>query len=105
MNTKARITVEDTETPEAARFNGWVTIAKNAIWVIGLIALGVLKLSNIDAINNAQDEKLARMQEENKLIKANIDSINNKQVEQLVMLTKLVTIAEQRQESPDRKGK
>ena len=29
MNTKARITVEETDTPESARFNGWVTIAKS----------------------------------------------------------------------------
>jgi hypothetical protein len=89
--------VLDTDKDEnmSSHFNSWVTLAKNAIWVLGLVAVGAIKLNSIDNVNAVQDEKIARIQEESKIIKATIDSINNKQVDQLVMLTKLLTIVEQ----------
>lgn len=93
---------------EGSKFNSWITIARNAIWVVGLVVVVAIKLTSIDNVNVSQEEKIARIQEENKVIKATIESINNKQVDQLVMLTRLLTIVEQanRKEDPsDKKGK
>ena len=97
MTAKPNVVIE-TETDRrlaATHFNSWVALAKNAIWVLGLVAVGAIKLNSIDNVNTTQDEKISRIQEENKVIKNTIDNINNKQVDQLVMLTKLLTIVEQ----------
>ena len=96
MHSTTRVILDsDKDETISTHFNSWVTLAKNAIWVLGLVAVGAIKLNSIDNVNAVQDEKIARIQEESKIIKATIDSINNKQVDQLVMLTKLLTIVEQ----------
>lgn len=83
--------------------NNWVILLKNAFWILGLVAVAAIKLNSIDNVNNSQDEKIARIQKDNEVLKATIDSINNKQIDQLVMLTKLVTIAEQNGSPPNKK--
>ena len=83
--------------------NNWVVLLKNAFWILGLVAVAAIKLNSIDNVNNSQDEKIARIQKDNEVLKATIDSINNKQIDQLVMLTKLVTIAEQNGSPPNKK--
>lgn len=85
-------------TPNSAnveRLNQWFILAKNALWVFALVAVVAIKLNSIDNVNTTQDQKILRVEEDTKVLKATIDNINNKQVDQLVMLTKLVTIAEQ----------
>jgi hypothetical protein len=93
MNTRASISID--EDPKVTTINNWFMLAKNAIWILCLVAVASIKLNSIDNINAAQDDRIARIQKDNEALKATIDSINNKQVDQLVMLTKLLTITEQ----------
>lgn len=95
MTNTTHLTVDSNSDESVDRLNSWIGVAKTAVWVVGLVALGAIKLNSIDNVNANQDEKITRIQEENKVIKATIDNINNKQTEQLVMLTKLITIVEQ----------
>lgn len=100
MTIKTHVILDsETDRRVSTAFNSWVAIAKNAIWVLGLVSVGAIKINSIDNVNNTQDEKISKIQEENKAIKATIDNINNKQVDQLVMLTKLLTIVEQSSQS------
>ena len=103
MTVQTHITLDATESTPVDTITKWIGVAKTAVWVFGLVAIGAIKLNSIDNVNTNQDEKIARIQEENKVIKATIDSINNKQTDQLVMLTKLLTIIEQ--QSPKGKEK
>lgn len=90
---RATMTIE--EDNKINTVNNWITLMKNAIWILGLVAIAAIKLNSIDNVNSSQDEKITRIQKDNEVLKATIDNINNKQVDQLVMLTKLLTIAEQ----------
>lgn len=96
---RASMTVEPERRATITNLNGWISVAKNAVWVIGLVAVGAMKLNSIDNVNASQDEKISKIQEENKVLKASIDNIRDKQVDQLVMLTRLVTLAEQKSQN------
>lgn len=100
---KATMTIE--EDNKVSNINNWFTLVKNGIWVLGLVAIVAIKLNSIDNVNASQDEKIARIQKDNEQLKSTIDNINNKQVDQLVMLTKLLTIAEQNGSTQSGKGK
>lgn len=90
---RATMTIQDDN--RINNVNNWITLLKNAIWILGLVAVAAIKLNSIDNVNASQDERITRIQKDNEILKSTIDSINNKQVDQLVMLTKLLTIAEQ----------
>jgi len=95
MTIKTHITLDSAGNSNIDTITKWIGVAKTAVWVFGLVAIGAIKLNSIDNVNTNQDEKITRIQEENKVIKTTIDSINSKQTDQLVMLTKLLTIVEQ----------
>lgn len=95
-----KATIAMTTDPQDRRItqiNNWFSLAKSAVWVIGLVAILAMKLNSIDNVNANQDTQIAKTQEDVKVLKNSIDTIKDKQVDQLVMLTKLVTLAEQGQ--------
>ena len=95
MSQQTHISLDSKTDNSFAVLNKWIGVAKTAVWVFGLVAVGAIKINSIDNANIKQDESIARIQEENKVIKATIDNINNKQTDQLVMLTKVLTLIEQ----------
>lgn len=95
MSQQTHISLDTTGDNNFAALTRWAGVAKTAVWVFGLVAVGAIKINSIDNVNANQDEKITRIQEENKVIKATIDNINNKQTDQLVMLTKVLTLVEQ----------
>lgn len=97
--------IMQTENKTLASANSWISLARSAIWIIGLVAVLSMKINSIDNTNNLQDAQIAKTQEELRVLKGNIEAIKDKQVDQLVMLTKLVTIAEQAQMMDNRKKK
>lgn len=83
------------ESTRVTTVNNWFSLAKSAVWVIGLVAVLSMKISSIDSINTRQDEQITKTEQEIKALKSSFDAIKDKQVDQLVMLTRVLTLVEQ----------
>lgn len=97
------MTIEPTKPTDLTNINNWFALAKNAMWIFCLVAVASMKLNSIDNVNESQNGKIERIEQDNKVLKATIAGIQDKQVDQLVMLTKLVAIAENERNNSPRK--
>lgn len=74
--------------------NRWFSLAKNIVWIIGIVTVASFYVSNNNNTNAQQDDKIKQSQIDIGELRAAINAINKSQTDQLVILTKLVTIAE-----------